>query len=97
MATTACPAKSRKPRYLWVCRTHLRQPDNLPIAQIKNAAGNYVSPTTDSVTAALASATIPDDFRFSMTNAAGAASYPISGVTWLLVYQKQENAERAIK
>jgi phosphate transport system substrate-binding protein len=67
--------------------------NKLPIAQIKNAAGNYVSPTTDSVTAALASAQIPDDFRFSMTNAPGANSYPISGVTWLLVYQKQQDAE----
>jgi phosphate transport system substrate-binding protein len=71
--------------------------NKLPIAQIKNAAGNYVSPTTDSVTAALASAQVPDDFRFSMTNAPGATSYPISGVTWLLVYQKQQDAEKGKK
>jgi len=71
--------------------------NKLPIAQIKNAAGNYVSPTTDSVTAALASAQVPDDFRFSMTNAPGATSYPISGVTWLLVYHKQQDAEKGKK
>ena len=71
--------------------------NRLPIAQIKNAAGNYVSPTTDSITAALASAQVPDDFRFSMTDAPGAASYPVSGVTWLLVYQKQQNADKGKK
>jgi phosphate transport system substrate-binding protein len=69
----------------------------MPIAQLKNAAGDYVSPTTDSVTAALASAQIPDDFRFSMTNAPGADAYPISGVTWLLVYQKQSAADKGKK
>jgi phosphate transport system substrate-binding protein len=71
--------------------------NKMPVAQIKNAAGNYISPTTDSVTAALASAQIPDDFRFSMTDAPGAASYPISGVTWLLVYQKQESPDKGKK
>ena len=71
--------------------------NKMPVAQLKNAAGSYVSPTTDSVTAALASAQIPDDFRFSMTNAPGADSYPIAGVTWLLVYQNQTNAEKGKK
>jgi len=71
--------------------------NKMPIAQLKNAAGNYVSPTTDSVTAALASAQIPEDFRFSMTDAPGADSYPISGVTWLLVYQKQAAADKGKK
>lgn len=71
--------------------------NKMPVAEIKNAAGDYTTPTTDSVTAALASAQIPDDFRFSMTNAPGADSYPIAGVTWLLVYQKQQNAEKGRK
>ena len=71
--------------------------NKMPIAEIKNAAGNYVAPSPDSVTAALASAQVPDDFRFSMTNDGGAGSYPISGVTWMLVYEKQENAEKGGK
>jgi len=71
--------------------------NNLAIAQVKNATGAYVTPTTASVTAALASAQVPDDFRFSMTNADGAASYPIAGVTWLLVYQKQAAADKGKK
>ena len=71
--------------------------NKMPVAQIKNAAGTYTTPTTDSVTAALAAAQIPDDFRFSMTDAPGANSYPIAGVTWLLVYQKQDNADKGKK
>jgi len=71
--------------------------NQMPVAQIKNAAGSYISPAADSVTAALASAQIPDDFRFSMTNAPGANSYPIAGVTWLLVYQNQQNIEKGGK
>ena len=71
--------------------------NKLPYADIKNSSGNYISPSIDSVTAALATAAIPDDFRFSMTNPPGAGAYPISGATWLLVYQQQKDAEKGKK
>jgi len=71
--------------------------NKMPVAVVKNASGSYVSPSSESVTAALASARIPDDFRFSMTNAPGPGAYPISGATWLLVYQKQSDAEKGGK
>ena len=51
--------------------------NKMPYAEVKNAAGEFVKPTIDSVTAALATAEIPDDFRFSMTNAPGKGAYPI--------------------
>ena len=63
--------------------------NKIPYADMKNAAGQYVSPTPDSVSAALSTATIPDDFRFSMVNAPGHAAYPIAGPSWILIYQKQ--------
>jgi phosphate transport system substrate-binding protein len=69
----------------------------LSYAELKNAAGNYVSPTLESVTAALAAATIPDDFRFSMVNASGDGAYPISGASWLLIYQIQQDAGKGQK
>jgi len=71
--------------------------NKIPYADVKNAAGNFISPTPDSVSAALATATIPADFRFSMVNAPGARSYPIAGVSWVLVYQQQKNPERGAK
>ena len=64
--------------------------NKLPYADIKNAAGNYITASIESVTEALATAKIPDDFRFSMVNPPGAKAYPIAGTTWLLVYEQQK-------
>jgi phosphate transport system substrate-binding protein len=71
--------------------------NKMPYAELKNAAGEFVKPTLDSVTAALATANIPDDFRFSITNAAGKDAYPIAGATWLLVYEQQKDATKGKK
>jgi phosphate transport system substrate-binding protein len=71
--------------------------NKLPFADLRNAAGKYVTATIASVTAALATATIPDDFRFSMVNAPGDDSYPISGVTWILVYGEQKDPAKGQK
>jgi phosphate transport system substrate-binding protein len=61
--------------------------NGLPVAQVKNAAGNFVEPTLKTVSAAAAGIPIKDDmdFRVSITNAEGAETYPISSFTWLLV------------
>jgi phosphate transport system substrate-binding protein len=66
--------------------------NKIPFADMKNSSGNFISPAPDSVSAALATANIPDDFRFSMVNAPGAQAYPIAGPSWVLVYQKQKDA-----
>ena len=66
----------------------------LTYATLKNADGEYVKASPQSVTAALATAKIPDDFRFSMVNAPGKTAYPISGATWLLVYEDQADATK---
>ena len=71
--------------------------NQMPYADIKNAAGNFITPTIESVTAALATAKIPDDFRFSMVNAPGDKTYPIAGTTWLLVYESQKDAAKGKK
>jgi phosphate transport system substrate-binding protein len=71
--------------------------NKMPYAEVKNSAGQFVKPTIESVTAALATADIPDDFRFSMTNAPGKDAYPITGATWLLVYQQQKDAAKGKK
>src|ERR1043165_2026243 len=71
--------------------------NKLPAADLKNSAGTFVTPSIESVTAALATATIPDDFRFSMVNPSGADAYPIAGATWLLVYAEQKDAAKGKK
>ena len=71
--------------------------NKMPMAQVQNKAGAFVAPSVPSVTAALATAKVPDDFRFSMVNAEGADSWPISGVTWLLIYEKQPDPAKGKK
>ena len=69
--------------------------NQLAYASIKNAAGNYIKASPDSITAALTSTAMPDDFRISIVNASGANSYPIAGVTWILVYELPQDAVKA--
>lgn len=60
--------------------------NKLAAASLQNKSGEFVMPTTEAVTAAAAGAVIPDDFRVSITDAPGKGAYPISGFTYLLVY-----------
>ena len=71
--------------------------NKMPYADVRNAAGEFVKASLESITAAMATAEIPDDFRFSMTNAPGRGAYPIAGATWLLVYEQQKDATKGKK
>lgn len=75
--------------------------NNIAYGAIQNPAGKFVKADLAGVTAAAAGASkeIPDDFRVSITNAPGAAAYPVSSFTWLLIpAQIQDTAKRdAIK
>jgi phosphate transport system substrate-binding protein len=73
--------------------------NRLPFANLKNAAGRYITPSIASVTAAAAGAKLPKttDYRVSIVNAAGKDSYPISSMTWILVYQNQPDAVKGAK
>ena len=64
------------------------------MAAVKNAAGKPVKPTLESTSAAAAGVEMPDDFRVSITNAAGEAAYPIAGFTYLLVYKDLPDAAK---
>jgi phosphate transport system substrate-binding protein len=71
--------------------------NKLPYAQVKNAAGNFSTPSLESVTAAAAGIKLPKDtdFRVSITNAPGADAYPIASFTWLLVKKDNKDATKA--
>ncbi|HEX4644225.1 MAG TPA: phosphate ABC transporter substrate-binding protein PstS, partial [Verrucomicrobiae bacterium] len=71
--------------------------NKMSVADVKNSTGNFITPSVESVTQALATAKIPDDFRFSMVNPPGEKAYPISGATWLLAYEQQKDAEKGKK
>jgi phosphate transport system substrate-binding protein len=63
--------------------------NHLPFADLQNHDGKFVTANLMGVTAAASAASMPADFRVSITDAPGADSYPISSFTWLLVYQQQ--------
>ena len=67
--------------------------NKLPYASVKNAAGEFVKASLDSVTAAAAATAgqMPDDLRVSITNAPGKDVYPISSYTYFLVYKEQQD------
>ena len=65
------------------------------IAQLRNRDGTFVSPSVVTISTAVASRQIPDDFRTSFTDAPGAATWPMSGFTWALVYRDQRDTPRA--
>jgi len=71
--------------------------NKMPYADMKNASGEFMKASLESITAAMATAQIPDDFRFSMTNAPGKDAYPIAGATWLLVYEQQKDPMKGKK
>jgi phosphate transport system substrate-binding protein len=64
---------------------------------VQNAAGEFVSASPEALTAAAAgaAASIPADFRISITNAPGKGAYPIASFTWLLVYQNPKDKAQA--
>jgi phosphate transport system substrate-binding protein len=73
--------------------------NKLPYANVRNADGRFVAPSIASVTAAAASMKLPKntDYRVSIVNAPGKDSYPISSMTWILVYQNQMDAVKGAK
>jgi len=75
--------------------------NKLAYAEVQNAAGAFVAPTTEAITEAAAVAAKKlekdTDYRVSIVNAPGKKAYPIASFTWLLVYEKMPNAGKAKK
>jgi phosphate transport system substrate-binding protein len=68
-----------------------------PAVAIQNRTGNFVAPTLGAVQAAAAGYLdeLPDDLRVSITDPPeGEDSYPISGLTWILLRREQEEREK---
>jgi phosphate transport system substrate-binding protein len=75
--------------------------NNLPVAHVKNAAGKFIAPTIESLTAA-ANGAVPNlppdtDYRVSIVNSPDPSAYPIASFTWLLVYERQPDAAKGQK
>ena len=69
--------------------------NNISYGSVQNSSGTFVRATIDAVTAAAASAQMPEDFRVSITNASGKDAYPIASFTWLLLYENPQDKAQA--
>jgi len=72
--------------------------NNLPVAEVQNAAGKYVLPSAESASAAIAafSEQIARDVRTPIVNPPASApdAYPISGLTFLMVPVDGQDSEK---
>ena len=69
--------------------------NKISFGPVQNKSGKFVTATMASVSAAAAGLKeIPADLRMSLTDAEGDEAYPISGLTWLLIYQNQKDAAK---
>lgn len=69
--------------------------NNMAFAKMQNKAGKFITPSIASVTAA-ANIDIPADAKVSLTNTDAAEGYPISGLSWVLIYKEQKYNDRSM-
>jgi len=64
--------------------------NDIQFGRVKNREGTFIEADLQSVSAAAAAAleNVPDDLRYSITDAPGKDSYPISGTVWAVVSTK---------
>src|SRR5580698_6413119 len=61
--------------------------NKMPMADLQNKAGNFVTPSLTSTSVA-GNVEIPSDTRISITNTDAAQGYPICSYTWLILYKE---------
>lgn len=69
---------------------------NLSIAALENKSGKFVAPSAEAGAAALAGEELPENLRLFITDPAGADAYPIVTYTWMLLFKKYDDPNKAI-
>jgi len=71
--------------------------NKLAYSPVQNSAGEFVKASIASTTAAAAAAvaSMPADFKVSITNPPGKEAYPVSSFTWMLFYQSPKDKTQA--
>lgn len=67
---------------------------NIPYASIENKCGEFVLPSSKSISES-AAGEIPADTRCSITNSDAPGAYPISTFTWMIIYKEQNYSDRS--
>ena len=69
--------------------------NKIPYAQLRNKAGKYIQPSLESAAKAADVVDLPDNMEVMVTDSGNPEAYPITGFTWLLIYENQTDLAKA--
>ena len=67
---------------------------NMHFAAVKNQAGKFIAPSSQSAQAAGEGIDVKDNLTFVSVNAKGDAAYPITAPSWCMIYTKQTDHDK---
>ena len=70
--------------------------NKMPITSVENESNIFVKPSISSISES-ANVDLPKDSRFNISNTSAKNGYPISGLTWIIAYKKQNYDGRKIE
>lgn len=68
--------------------------NDIPVARIENAAGNYPDTLPANASLAFEGEEIPDNFELLVPDPKHPDAYPISGLVWVMVYREYEDSAK---
>jgi phosphate transport system substrate-binding protein len=69
--------------------------NKLPYALLRNKSGKWMGPSLEGAAAAADQKDLPDNMEVVVTDSDNPNAYPISGFTWLLIYENQSDPAKA--
>lgn len=66
----------------------------IPMAAIENKSGKLIAPTPEAGAAAFVGEKVPADLALTVPDSANPQAYPITGLTWLLLYPQPKDAAK---
>ncbi len=69
--------------------------NKISYASLKNASGSYVKATQESISAAAAGGSVPDNLQLKVINSADPKAYPIAATTWILLPKEVASKDKA--
>ncbi|MGG6270620.1 phosphate ABC transporter substrate-binding protein PstS [Leptolyngbya sp. AN03gr2] len=67
--------------------------NNLTVASVQNQKGEFLTPSIENTNKALSAVNFPDNFRVFEGNPAD--GYPITGLTWMMVYKQYDSPQKS--
>jgi phosphate transport system substrate-binding protein len=84
---------SQTPNSIGYVEASFANKSKLSVAQVQNSQGQYLAPTAENAKKALDSVTFPANFR--VFEGDPKEGYPITGLTWMMVYKKYDGDKGA--